>query len=408
MKNSVAITGLGLLSSLGSEVDEFWQNLLSGRSGIRTISAFDTCSYETRIGGEIDCNVLNRAFSPKEQKRKSKISQMALVAATRAIEDANLIDTLQLKKAGIFIGSSQGGFSESEHFFKSGFASGKVNPLSVIKSMNSAPTTNISIQFGINGPTMTIDTACSSSNHAIGMAGELISSGMLDTAIVGGVDTPFSPLVFKCWNRLRALSKNNDNPAGACSPFSKDRNGTVLGEGAGILVLENSEVARKRGARIYGYLAGYGASSDAFHVTVPNPDGMKVAMRNALERAQIELKDIDMINTHGTGTSLNDGNETDSIREVFGEHASEISITGIKANVGHSLAASGALEAIACLKSLDCQALPPIMNLNSDNRISELPFVMEESIRRNMRYCMSNSFAFGGSNSVLIFERAGV
>lgn len=407
MKNQVAITGMGILSSLGSEVDEFWDNLLAGRSGIRTISAFDPHSYETRIGGEVDCNVLNRSFSPKEQKRKSRISQMALVAAAKAIEDANLTDTSQLKRAGAIIGSSQGGFAESEHFFKAGFVNGKVNPLSVIKSMNSAPTTNVSIQFGINGPTMSIDTACSSSNHAIGMAGELISSGMLDTAIVGGVDTPFSPMVFKCWNRLRALSKNNDNPEAACSPFSKERNGTVLGEGAGMLVLENSEVARKRGAKIYGYLAGYGASSDAYHVTVPNPDGMKVAMRNALERAQIELKDIDMINTHGTGTSLNDGNEADSIRDVFGDQASNISITGIKANVGHSLAASGALEAIACLKSLGSQALPPIMNLNPENRITELPFVMEESIRRNMKYCMSNSFAFGGSNSVLIFERAG-
>jgi 3-oxoacyl-(acyl-carrier-protein) synthase len=279
------------------------------------------------------------------------------------------------------------------------------NPLSIPIAMNNAPATNISMRYDLKGPLLTIDAACASSAHAIGYAYNLIRFGELTMALAGGVDSSLSASLIHAWSSLRALSERNDTPAEACRPFSRDRDGMVLGEGAGILVLESESSARNRGASILAELTGYGATNDSYHLTQPAIDGISKAMLRAVADAALSPNDIDYINAHATATLWNDKIETAAIKRVFGSHASEIPVVGIKAAIGHSIAASGALELISCVLSIRDRVVPPTINLKVPDPECDLYYVSEGARSYDLKHVMSNSFAFGGSNGVLVVSR---
>jgi 3-oxoacyl-(acyl-carrier-protein) synthase len=302
----------------------------------------------------------------------------------------------------VLVGSSIGGYSASDPYFKYFYTYDRLSPFTIPISMNVGPGANISIKYGFQGPLMSVDAACSTAAHSIGCAFNMIRHGNLQVAVTGAADSPFAPAVVAAWAALRAISSREDSPAEACRPFSADRDGMVLGEGAGILVLEAESHALRRGIPILAEIKGYGASSDSFHLTQPTQQGPVKAMQRALEDAELCLDDIDYINAHATGTEWNDKNETKAIKEVFGERAYEIPVVGNKAAFGHSIAGSGALELIGCILSLRDQVVPPTINYKVPDPECDLDYVTEGCRNLPLHNVMSNSFAFGGSNAVLI------
>jgi len=401
----VLVTGLGVVSPLGITVRSFWNELLEGKSGVRRITDFDLSLCRTQIGAQVAGYDFREYFSAKESQRLSRSSQFAVVAATEAITDSKFsVSDYASTRVGVIIGSSQGGVVASEPFFKQFFTEGSVSPLAVPVAMNNAPASNISIRFGIRGPVITTDAACSSSAHAVGYAFNLIQYGLIDAAIVGGADCALSSAIMQAWSSLRALSEHNANPEQACRPFSLDRDGIVLGEGAGILVLEAEDLAVKRGAKIYGEITGYGRTSDSYHLTQPSPQGISEAMKQALEDANLTIEQIDYINAHATATVLNDKAETEAIKKVFGVHAYQIPIVGIKAAIGHSIGASAALEFISCILSIQEGIVPPTINYSIRDPDCDLDYVVTGKRTLKLEHVMSNSFAFGGSNAVLVAQ----
>lgn len=400
------ITGLGVISPLGCSTGAFWTGLLDGRSGVRTVQNIDLSHSRSRVGGQaIDFDPA-RLFSTREQKRLSRSSQMAVVAATEAIQDAGVnLEETDPADVGVILGSSIGGFSAVEASFMQFFKTSSVDPLTVPRVMNNGPACNVSIRFGFQGPTMAVDSACSSGTHAVGVAFSLIQSGMISMAVTGGADSPFSPGVVQSWSDLRLLSTRNEPPSEACRPFSKDRDGLVLGEGAGVLMLESEDAVRRRKARVYAEVTGYGATNDGVHLTQPSRVGIGGAMRRALLDAGLEGEQIDYINAHATGTPWNDRTETEAIKEVFGDRARRIPVVGIKGATGHAIAASGALELVSCALSIRDQAVPPTLNVKTPDPECDLDYVTEGRRGLPLTHVMSNSFAFGGSNAVLIVSR---
>lgn len=403
--NRVVVTGVGVASAVGLQVDEFWAKLCQGQSAVAPLRSFDVSEMPTQIGAEVDLPAVQAAFSPKVSSRLSRIAKLACYAAQQAIVDAVGAGNALSAGAGVFVGASQGGYVESEPFFNSYRDRKAVSPFAILKPMNSAPATNISIQCNLHGPVITIDTACSSANHAIGLAAMMIQSGALSQAVVGGVDTPFSPAVFHNWCALFAMSRQNGDPARACKPFSKNRDGTVLGEGAGMVVLESEASALARGAHIYGEIAGYGQSGDAFHLTQTNADGLATAINHALHQAGIEPQQVDYINAHATATVANDAAESAAIRAVFGPDADQIPVSGIKPVLGHTLAASAAFELIACLLALRDGVIPPTINYEEADPACDLDYVTAGPRPKQLHTCLSNSFGFGGSNAVLVIKQ---
>lgn len=399
----VVVTGMGVVSPLGCSVAEFWDGLLAGRSGVRSLEGSDFSGMKTGIGAIVRGYDESKHFDSKEARRMSRSSQFAVVATGQAISDANLsggqVDYLEV---GIMIGSSIGGYSASDLFFKSFYERGRLGPFTIPISMNSGPGSNVSIKYGFQGPLMNVDAACATAAHSIGHAFNMIRNGSIQAAVTGAADSPFSPAVVAAWAALRAISSREDCPAEACRPFSADRDGMVLGEGAGILILESESHALRRGVPILAEIIGYGASADSNHLTQPTQDGPIMAMQRALKDAGLAAKDIDYINAHGTGTEWNDKNETKAIKEVFGEHAYQIPVVGNKAALGHSIAGSGALELIGCILSLRDQVVPPTINYKVPDPECDLDYVTEGFRSLSLRNVMSNSFAFGGSNAVLI------
>lgn len=396
----VVITGLGIVSALGCDSDTFWRRLLAGDSGVATITSFDVAGLPAQIGAEVGEFDTDGLLTRKQRQRMSRVTQFAVVAAHHAVDAAGL-DVAERPAAGVFIGCSQGGFVASEPYFEERYYS----PLALLKPMNSAPASNISILLGMTGPTLTFDTACSSGGHAIGMAAQMIRDGRLDVALAGGTDTPFSPAIYRCWVSLHALSCRNETPQQACRPFSADRDGTVLGEGAAVLILEEAEHARARGADILAELVGYGWSSDAFHITQPNTAGMAAALRHALEDAAVAPEAVGYINAHGTGTPANDVQETEAIKCVFGPAAPAIPVSSIKPAVGHALAASGAIELTACVLALRDGMLPPTINYHERDPACDLDYIGTGARSAEIDVCVSNSFGFGGSNVSLVLRR---
>jgi 3-oxoacyl-(acyl-carrier-protein) synthase len=333
----------------------------------------------------------------------SRSSQFAVVATEQAISDAKLDDMrIDPREVGVLIGSSIGGYSASDQFFESFYIRNRISPFTIPISMNSGPASNVSIKYGYQGPLMSVDAACATAAQSIGYTFNLIRSGGLQVAVTGASDSPFAPGVVAAWTALRAVSSLEECPAEACRPFSADRDGMVLGEGAGILILESESHALERGASILAEIKGFGASADSSHLTQPTQDGPALAMQRALKDAGLDSKDIDYVNAHATGTKWNDRNETKAIKEVFGEHAYKIPVVGNKAALGHSIAGSGALELIGCILSLRDQVVPPTINYKVPDPDCDLDYVVEGKRDLRLRNVMSNSFAFGGSNAVLI------
>jgi len=397
------ITSMGVASPLGINLAEFWEGLVKGRSGVISLDGTAFSDLSTKIGGIVQEYDESQYFDSKEARRMSRSSQLGLVATHSAISNANFDDgKVDLAEVGILVGSSIGGYSASDPYFKSFHTRNRMSPYTIPISMNVGPGSNISIKYGLQGPLMDVDAACSTAAHSIGYAFNMIRSGMIEIAVTGAADCPFSPAVVAAWLSLHAVSNRVDSPGEACRPFSADRDGMVLGEGAGILVLESESHALRRGVPILAEVKGYGASADSSHLTQPTQRGPVLAMKRAMADAGLSIGDIDYINAHATGTQWNDKNETKAIKEVFGERAYEIPVVGNKAALGHSIAGSGALELIGCVLSLRDQVVPPTINYKVPDPECDLDYVTDGSRSLPLRNIMSNSFAFGGSNAVLI------
>lgn len=399
----VFVTGLGVLSPVGATTQDFWTGLLEGRSGVVALDDPAYAGNRSRIGALVPNQDVEGHFTSKELRRMSRSSQLAIVAAKEALQQARLIDNgFDRSNIGVIIGSSIGGFSASAPSFKRFNTKGQTSPFTIPVSMNLGPSSNVSIKYGFQGPLMNVDAACASAAHSIGNAYNLIRTGMINIVVTGGADSPFAPSVVNAWCALRALSERNDNPSTACRPFSKDRDGLVLGEGAGILILESERSARRRGIQPLAEIIGYGATGDSYHLTLPTIDGPVQAMRLALADAELKPEQIHYINAHGTGTEANDKNETAAIKKVFKDHAYSIPVVGTKAALGHSIGASAALELISCILSIRDQIVPPTINYHIPDPDCDLNYVVSKKQPHKIQNVLSNSFAFGGSNGVLI------
>ena len=398
----VAVTGVGVICALGRTVEEFERSLREGRSGIGPIQSADCSNLRFRNGAEVAAYDHRPYFDDKRADFMDRFAQFAVIAAREAAKDAGIEWTPQLlESAAIITGSCVGGQSTEDEGFLSVYKMGlnRVHPLTIPKTMANAGASHISMEFGITGPSYTISTACSSASHAIGQAFWMVRTGAAPLAITGGSEAPFSFGILKAWEALRVVSP------GTCRPFSKDRNGMVLGEGAGMLVLEPFEAAQARGARIHAEIVGFGMSSDACHITQPSADGAARAMRSAICDGRLLPESIGYINAHGTGTQANDPTETAAIRTVFGAHANRLAVSSTKSMHGHALGAAGALEALAAILALRDGFLPPTANYNEPDPACDLDVVPNRARDAQIEYALSNSFAFGGLNAVLAFHR---
>ena len=400
-RESVVITGMGVVSALGTGVDAFWEGLLAGDTGVRAIDAFDVADRRVQIGAPPVGFDPETRLSPRESQRLSLSTQMAVVAAEEALAQARLLDH-ERRGAGVILGASMTSVAASEPYHKKYYETGRVSAVGIPKCMNNAAASAISIKFGLHGQLFTLDAACASSTHAIGLAFLLIQSGVQSIVVTGGSDATLNPVLLEGWSALRVLSECNDDPAHACKPFSRNRDGFVLGEGAGILVLEAESSARARGATILARILGYGFSSDAHHLTAPSEEGQVEAMERALVSAGLAPEDIDHINAHGTGTSLNDRIETSAVKKLFGSRAPSIPVISIKGAVGHLLGAAGAVEAIASTLTTMHDRVPPTRNYQEQDPECDLDYVPGSARSMPVRTVLSNSFAFGGSNACLV------
>jgi nodulation protein E len=398
----VAVTGLGVISAIGHNTREFWQALEAGCCGIAPIEGIDRTLLRFANGAEVRNFAPTQYFDEKELGLLDRFAQFGVIAAREAIASAGIEWTPHLREAtAIVTGSCVGGQTTEDDGFVSLYRNNipRVNPFTIPRTMENAAASRISLETGVVGPTYTISTACSSSNHAIGQAFWMVRSGAVEMAITGGSEAVFSLGFLKAWEAMRVVSPDT------CRPFSKDRRGLILGEGAAMLVLEPLDAARARGASILGEIVGFGMSSDAFHITQPSPDGAARAMRAALSDAGVQPADIDYINAHGTATVANDSAETTAIRKVFGAHADRLPVSSTKSMHGHTLGAAGAIEAAATLLALRYGILPPTANFNQPDPACDLDVVPNFARPAAVEFALSNSFAFGGLNAVLAFRR---
>ncbi len=411
MRRRVAVTGLGILSACGNDIGDFSANLTAGRSGIRKISSEYSNLLSARIAAEVDFDPSDY-FDKKQVSYLDRVNQFALAAASQAWKDANLsLNDKEKERAGVYLGTGLGGANTIEDVFVRLFKQNadRVKPLSVLMIMNNASASHISIEYGLSGPCITLSIACASSANAIGEAYRQIRDGYVDLMLAGGVEAFLTYGVFRCWEALRVLAAEDPNdPSKSCKPFSKNRSGLVLGEGAGVVVLEEMERAVRRGAPLYAEMIGYGSTSDAFHITKPSFEGQSRAISEALGEARILPEEIDYINAHGTATQLNDLLETQAIKKALGDHAYKVPISSTKSMHGHTIGAAGAIELIASLLAIKNQAIPPTINLDQPDPECDLDYVPNTGrggVKVNT--VMSNSFAFGGTNAVLIARRVG-
>lgn len=407
MERKVVITGLGLITPGGNDVKTAWQNLLKGKSGISRISRFDPSPFPVQIAGEIkDFNPTDK-LDPKLAKRTDRFSQYALWATIEAVEDAGLnFDSLNRDNIGVVVGSGMGGLETWENEHKKFLSKGpsRVSPLLVPMMIPDMAAGQIAILYKVRGPNFATEAACASGAYSIGEAFRLIKNGDADVIIAGGTEAPVTAFSITAFSNMRALSKRNNEPEKASRPFDKDRDGFVVSEGAGIVILEGLEHALKRGAKIYGELCGYGASGDGYHLTAPDPegDGAYIAMENAIEESGISKGEIDYINAHGTSTILNDITETKAIKRLFKDQAKKIAISSTKSMLGHTLGAAGAIECIVTVLSIYHQRVHPTLNLENPDPECDLDYVPGKERELKIRYALSNSLGFGGHNSTLI------
>ena len=406
MKKRVVITGMEITSSIGTGIEKFWHAASQGHCGIKRIQSYDPSPYTTQIAGEITDLSLEHLPEFNKSKRYPKAAQYALFCTHHAIERAGLTPN-ELHTAGTYIGTSLGGHPELEAGYKIFFTENwkKIPPLSVIRGMPNSVANHIAIAFGIGGPNSTVSNACVSSAEAIGNAYQQIAQGHLSTAICGGTESLIWESVMAAWCKLRVMSTQNEEPNKASRPFDLNRDGMVMADGAGILILEELSQARSRGAKIIAEIIGFGASCDASHVTAPNTQGQIRAISAALNNARVSPSDIHYINAHGTGTQLNDSTETATIKSVFGQQAYEIPISAQKAMTGHSIGAAGAMEIIATSLSLQKNVLLPTINLDTPDPSCDLDYIPNTARPKAIDIALSNHFAFGGANAALVLRR---
>ena len=412
-RRRVVVTGLGCVSPVGNTVGEAWANLLAGTSGISQISKFDASAFSCRIAGEVRNLELDRYISPKDARAMDTFIHYGIVAAVQAVEDAGLAtgDALGEEEAtriGCVIGSGIGGLPMIEHTNIEFTARGprRISPFFVPASIINMTAGHVSMRFGFKGPNIAIATACTTGLHCIGEAGRMIEYGDADVMVAGGSEAAVSHLGVGGFAAMRALSTRNDDPATASRPWDKDRDGFVLGEGGGIMVLEEYEHAKARGARIYAELAGFGMSADAGHMTAPNMDGPRRAMLSALRNASLNPEDIDYLNAHGTSTPLGDINETNAIKAALGEHAKNIVVSSTKSMTGHLLGGAGGLESVFTVLALYHQKCPPTINLFNQDPECDLDYCANQARDIPIRAALKNNFGFGGTNGALVFKRA--
>ncbi len=403
----VVVTGLGVISPLGNDPDTLFMNLMEGRSGVREITTEGPSSKSSNIGASVDFDPARYLPAQQRIEHLDRVSQFSIAAAAMAVKDAMIEFTDENRnRAGVSIGTGMGSaITLQETFIQLLLRDpNRVKPLTVLKVMNNASAGHIAIRYGLAGPDLTYSCACSSSSVAIGEAFRQIRHGYADVMIAGGVEAELAFAFFKCWEAMHILAiPDRSNPSASCRPFSKDRTGLVLGEGAAIVVLEERDSAIRRGARIYAELAGYGSSNDYEHITKPTVEGQAKTMRLALADAGLSASDIDYVNAHGTATALNDVTETRAIKQVFGDHAYKVPVSSTKSMHGHLLGGAGALELVISLLALRHQAVPPTANLDVADPECDLDYVPGRGRPdQDIRCVMSNSFAFGGTNAVLI------
>ena len=413
MKRRVVITGLGVVTSLGRPVDRLWERLLAGDSGVGPINLFDVSGYRVQFAGEVPWDgAAEGVASPKELRRLDRFTQFAIAAAGDAVKDSGLeFDKEDPYRCGVVVGSGIGGLAEFEAQHERLLTKGidKVSPFTIPKLIVNAASGHVSSRHGIKGPNFAVATACASAANSIGEALRAIRYGDADVMVAGGSEAALTPMGLAGFQNMRALSFRSDAPQQASRPFDAGRDGFVLAEGAGVVVLEELEHARKRGAKIYGELRGYGSSGDAGHITQPDEEGLGAAqaMAMALSDAEATPESIGYINAHGTSTPLGDKAETRAIKKVFGEHAWQLAVSSIKSHLGHSLGASGGIELVACAMTLERNVIPPTINLDDADPECDLDYTPNQPREAVVDVVMSNSFGFGGHNASLILSRTG-
>ncbi len=406
----VVITGLGLVTPLGIGVETSWERLSSGTSGIGKITRFDASSFQTQIAGEVDNFLPENYIDTKTIKKMDRFIHFGMAAAVMAVEDAQLtIDHSNAERAGVFVGSGMGGLPDIERYHAIFLERGprRISPFFIPMTIINLAAGQISIKFGAKGPNASPATACATGSHAIGDAFKVIQRGSADVMIAGGTESVITPMGIGGFNAMKALSTRNDEPEKASRPFDKNRDGFVMGEGAGILIMEELGHAVKRNAKIYAEIVGYGLTGDAYHITSPAPDGEGAArcMIMALEDALVAPHMVDYINAHGTSTKYGDELETTAVKTVFKEDAYKLSVTSTKSMTGHLLGAAGGVEAVVCVLSIYHNSIPPTINLDTPDPECDLNYVPHQKKDTEVRCALSNSFGFGGTNACLLFRK---
>lgn len=407
-KRRVVVTGLGVVSPVGNDVKTAWANILAGKSGITQITKFDASAFASTIAGEVKNFNAEDHISAKDARRMDTFIQYGLAAAIEAVKDSGIEATEENAECiGVSIGSGIGGMQLIEDTDILYQASGprKISPFFIPGTIINMISGNLSIMFGFKGPNVAIVTACTTGTHSIGDASRMIEYGDADVMIAGGAEAAITRLSVGGFAAARALSNRNDDPATASRPWDKDRDGFVIGEGAGVLVLEEYEHAKKRGAKIYAELSGYGMSADAYHMTAPNMDGPRRSMRNAINNAGINPESVQFINAHGTSTPLGDANETNAIKAAFGDHAKELVVNSTKSMTGHLLGGAGGLESVFTVLSIHHQVSPPTINIFNQDPACDLDFCANTARDMKIDYALKNNFGFGGTNGSLVFKK---
>jgi len=408
--NRVVITGLGAITPIGIGKDEYWNSLIEGKSGVGYITRFDTEDFVTKIGAEVKGFYPEDYMDKKEAKRCDRFTQYAIAATHLALRDGEIdLSCVDRDRVGVVIGSGIGGMEtlEEEHNKLIEKGPKRISPLFIPMMISNMAPGQISMKYGLKGPTMTVTTACASANHAIGESFRMIQRGICDMVITGGSEAAITPIAVAGFNAMKALSTRNEDPSRASRPFDKNRDGFVMGEGAGILVLEELNHALKRNATIYAEIIGYGATSDAYHITAPDPEGegARKAMELALSDGNVKYDQIDYINAHGTGTYYNDKLETLAIKRLFKEHAYRLSISSTKSMTGHLLGAAGGIEAIATCLAIKEGIVPPTINYEVADEECDLDYTPNKAVKKDIRFAISNSLGFGGHNATILLKK---
>ncbi|MCR4398980.1 MAG: beta-ketoacyl-ACP synthase II [Firmicutes bacterium] len=412
MRNRVVITGMGAVTPVGLDLESTWESLVAGRSGVGPVTRFDCAGYDTTIAAEVKDFDPTAFIDRREAKRMDRFTQLAVASAAMALAHAGLdhgSPCADPGRAGVSFGTGIGGMETFDQQFRVLIEKGpsRVSPFFIPMMISNMAAGNIAMRFGFKGPNVTLTTACCASAHSVGDAFEIIRRGDADVMVAGGSEAPITPIAFAGFCAMKAMSTRNDEPSRAVRPFDARRDGFVMGEGGGAVVLESLEHAQARGARVLAEVVGYGQSADAYHITAPPPDGEGAAraMESALRDAGMAPEEIDYINAHGTSTPLNDKTETLAIKRVFGDHAWKLAVSSTKSVTGHLLGAAGIVELIACVKAIETDTLPPTINYEEADPDCDLDYVPNVARKATVRAAMSNSFGFGGQNVSLIVKR---